>query len=139
MPSATLSVRTRRDSDTQISINNLPEILQTPSGLALLEIQGTIHFSATTPSGTPTDIGRLVFEKDETVVWLYIGNHQRMEGKIVDLKPPVGLMRRSEGDDEHEHGNPDGQSVEIVEVIKKKVVFSTRPEPLVQGVTFTRS
>ncbi|KAK7202740.1 Ctf8-domain-containing protein [Myxozyma melibiosi] len=134
MPSATLSV-TRPSIPS--SIPNLPQVLQTPSGLALVEIQGTLHLS-TTSSSSSDPLGRLVFEK--STVWLYIGNHQRMEGAVVDLKPPVGLLRRQITDDgKGEHGAPDGEAVEIVEVIRKKIVFSTRPEPLVQDVSFRRS
>ena len=133
--------------DAPAAVNPLPELLQTPSGLAILELQGTIHVpSAPTRDdedmadadgmtiGTP--VGKLVFPAysssnpiDDTRwmkrVYLYVGKHQRLTGEVKKLPKPMGIMRKrakveNEGKDE----------LEIVEVVKHKIVFSTRPEPV---------
>ncbi|EON67766.1 hypothetical protein W97_07020 [Coniosporium apollinis CBS 100218] len=137
--------------------NPLPKLLQTPSGLAILEIQGTIH----TPPGSSEDsadakpshtsVGTLVFPDyspsdppDDTKwmkrVYLYVGRHQRMTGEVRKLARPVGVVRRrglgadgEEGDRDGEDkgkGNGKEEELEIVEVVRHKVVFSSRPEPV---------
>jgi chromosome transmission fidelity protein 8 len=86
--------------------NPLPQLLHTPSGLAILELQGTINFPTVTasedssPSETnaSTEVGRLVFPHyTEGVsdpnggawmkrVYFYIGRHQRMTGEIKNTR-----------------------------------------------------
>jgi len=132
--------------------NPLPKLLQTPSGLAILEIQGTIHAPppTTTSSGTSSDaqpphtpIGTLVFPDyspsdpaDDTKwmkrVYLYVGRHQRMTGEVRKLARPVGMVKRRVGAENIEvQGNATkGEELEIVEVVRYKVVFSSRPEPV---------
>jgi len=159
--------------------NPLPSLLQTPSGLALLEIQGTIHSSgislssdtdshnhnhdelnappSTADSAThqpkTREIGRLVFpdydptstddQKWMKKVYLYIGKHQRMGGEVRELRNAVAVVRRRQraplesesatngGDDgeEAKEGDEDDE-LEIAEIIRYKVVFANRPEPV---------
>jgi chromosome transmission fidelity protein 8 len=122
----------------------LPQLLQTPSGLALLEIQGTINMPTPEPSshehdtGGKTSIGRLVFPdyvKDDPTgskswmkrVYLYVGRHQRLTGEVKKLVNPVAVIRKRIGDDIDDGGIED---LEIVEVVYYKVLFSSRPEPV---------
>ncbi|KAL9043497.1 MAG: hypothetical protein Q9214_003318, partial [Letrouitia sp. 1 TL-2023] len=92
------------------SINPLPRLLHTPSGLALLEIQGTINMPAFAPSNesdtsSPSSVplGRLVFPDysptDLSEAWmkcvhLYVGRHQRMTGEVKKLPNPMAVLRR---------------------------------------------
>ncbi|CCX11889.1 Similar to Chromosome transmission fidelity protein 8; acc. no. P38877 [Pyronema omphalodes CBS 100304] len=70
--------------------NPLPQLLQTPSGLALVELQGTLNHP-----NDGTVIGTFFFPKDDgKKVWLYIGAHQRMLGEIKKLSTPMGVLRR---------------------------------------------
>jgi chromosome transmission fidelity protein 8 len=83
-----------------------------------------------------TPIGRLEFPEsvmtgqwDGKSVWAYIGEHQRMRGEVKKLKTPLGVLRRKTV------GNPpsegvEGEELEIVEIIKYKILFSERPEPV---------
>src|ERR1700744_6397971 len=117
--------------------NPLPELIQTPSGLAIVEIQGTIH---TPPVSfdeedvkdiTDTKVGNLVFplydeeSSDDTawmkMVYLYVGKHQRLTGQVKKLPKAMAVLRKKEADTE---------SLEISEIIKYKIVFSQRPEPV---------
>ena len=100
------------------SSNPLPALLQTPSGLAVLEMQGTINFGGGSSNdddddGTETEetmagaipTGRLVFPdfdpakpSDDTAwmkrVWLYVGSHQRMTGEVKKVPKPFAVVRR---------------------------------------------
>ncbi|MCJ1453569.1 hypothetical protein MMC28_003916 [Mycoblastus sanguinarius] len=118
------------------SSNPLPQLLQTPTGLAILELQGTINLPAASPSAPTTPIGRLVFpdyvpdNATGSTSWmktahLYVGKHQRLTGEVKKLPNPMAVIRKR-GEDEASAG----EELEIVEVIYWKVVFSSRPEPV---------
>ncbi|AEO61717.1 hypothetical protein MYCTH_2312176 [Thermothelomyces thermophilus ATCC 42464] len=146
----------------------LPPLLQTPSGLALLELQGTINLpplppetaqdpaSATTPA---IPIGRLHFpdydgSADSTAwtnrVWMYVGEHQRLQGQVKKLPRAVAVLRKRRGGrsglgtggpgpDEGEGAGRRAETeagteeLEVVDIVKWKIVFSSRPEPVGSG------
>lgn len=128
-------------------LNPLPTLLQTPSGLALLELQGTINLPSRdedeedddTPTSSKTyetSIGRLVFpeyvEGAEDGAWmkrmhLYVGKHQRLPGEVKKLGKALAIMRKKRNTEE---GNDNGDELEIVEIVKWKIIFSHRPEPV---------
>jgi chromosome transmission fidelity protein 8 len=132
--------------DPQAS-NPLPQLLQTPSGLALLELQGTIHVP--TPSAEEMDmdnaeykidtpVGRLVFPQYSPTnpasdlgwmkrVYLYIGKNQRMTGEVKKLPKAMGIMRKRTGQEGKQ------EELEIVEIVRHKIVFSNRPEPVTES------
>jgi chromosome transmission fidelity protein 8 len=151
MPTIPLHVR---QFPTTLLENPLPQLLHTPSGLAILELQGTFHFPPPTDPSGSTELGKLVFplynpsinDPNDTKwmkrVYLYVGKGQRMTGEVKKLGKPLGVVRKvggtgegdvemAEGDDE---GTRDGDELEIVEVVRWKVVFSSRPEPVGAGV-----
>ncbi|QSZ31795.1 hypothetical protein DSL72_001364 [Monilinia vaccinii-corymbosi] len=142
--------------------NPLPKLLQTPSGLALLELQGTINLPEPDleedgVSGIPdssvqslqTPIGRLIFPEydpgnpDNTKwmkrVYLYVGKHQRLTGEVKKLPRAFAVIRKKDASSESQ-ANCDvsmqgvesnaGDELEIVEIVKWKILFSTRPEPV---------
>jgi chromosome transmission fidelity protein 8 len=139
---------------SKITIENpLPPLLHTPSGLALLEIQGTIHFPTPSPDATSTRVGKLVFplynpqlNGEEDTKWmkrvyLYVGENQRMVGECKKLPKPFAVIRKREQEDEEgEDTVMEGgeqarveEELEIREVVKHKIVFSGRPEPVGGG------
>jgi chromosome transmission fidelity protein 8 len=138
MPSVPLHLP---DPNVAISaeLNPLPTLLQTPSGLAILELQGTIHAPSAEEANASADklvasIGKLVFplysdtldEEDARWikrVYLYVGKHQRLTGEVRKLGKPLGVLARRKSDE-------DGEELEILEVVRFKIVFSTRPEPV---------
>ncbi|KAK2735208.1 hypothetical protein FQN57_001313 [Myotisia sp. PD_48] len=143
-------------------MNPLPGLLQTPSGLAVLELQGTINLPATDPdthknitiidSDVKTEIplGRLIFAEHDSRdpnnlgwmkrVYLNIGHHQRLSGEVKKLSKPYAIIKRPEG----RYGNttlgstkPDinreqlaNDQLKIVGIVKYKILFSSRPEPV---------
>ncbi|KAL8670589.1 MAG: hypothetical protein Q9168_004882 [Polycauliona sp. 1 TL-2023] len=136
-----------RGNNSHNDQNPLPQLLQTPSGLAILELQGTINMPSTNetsedpnPSPTSTEVGRLEFPNynpnDPTgsnTTWmkrvhLYIGKHQRLTGEVKKLATPLGVIRRKPVDEDD--GTSSGEELEIMEVVYYKVLFSSRPEPV---------
>lgn len=136
--------------------NPLPQLLHTPSGLGLLEIQGTVHFPVPTASAqSSTQIGKLVFpyynpdinDPSDTKwmkrVYMYVGKGQRMTGECKKLAKPLAIVRKKEkqsdedvdmggtgGEGEDEEKASKDEELEIVEVVKYRIVFSARPEPI---------
>ena len=119
------------------STNPLPSLLQTPAGLAILEIQGSINLPAASPSAATVSIGRLVFpdysasESSEDTSWmkrvhLYVGQHQRLTGEVKKLPNPVAVMRKRDSREATSEGN----ELEIAEIVYFKLIFSSRPEPV---------
>lgn len=144
--SVTLHPSTTGPPTTSTQGNPLPQLLQTPSGLALLELQGTINLPAAElgdESGQqPLAIGRLdfpdyrpdsiTFDASSTAwmrrVYMYVGQHQRLTGEVKKLPRAVGVVRRrqrGDGDD-----GDRAEELEVVEIVKYKIVFSSRPEPV---------
>jgi chromosome transmission fidelity protein 8 len=132
--------------------NPLPHLLHTPSGLAILELQGTFHFPTPTNASGSTQLGKLVFplynptinDPSDTKwmkrVYLYVGKGQRMTGECKKLGKPLGVARMVAkaaedtimGSVEDEAEGKE-EALEIVEVVRYKIVFSSRPEPVGGG------
>jgi len=146
MPAVTL--RRGFGLDTGLQKNPLPQLLHTPAGLAILEIQGTIHAPLSDSTGlTSTVVGQLQFPLYQgngtdgqegpwmKKVYLYIGKHQRLTGEVRKLaKPIVVLDKDTEGED-MSHVTTDstvegGACLNIVAIIRHKILFSSRPEPV---------
>ncbi|KAJ5942507.1 hypothetical protein N7516_002675 [Penicillium verrucosum] len=126
--------------------NPLPTLLQTPSGLALLELQGTINvpsgneeddldYSTSTdnPAATfETPIGKLMFpdysvhNPDDTKwmkrAYMYVGRYQRMTGEVKKLPRPIAVLRKRQPSE--------GEELEVVEIVRYKIFFKSRPEPV---------
>lgn len=74
-------------------------------------------------------------------VYMYVGQHQRLSGEIKPLAKPVAVIRKRvkdddggvQGDDEMgvtEGEVGEGEALEIVEIVRWKILFSSRPEPV---------
>lgn len=150
MPSIQLHTHSSASAATTVGTssfpitNPLPQLLQTPSGLALLELQGTINLPEydpeTSQDGSPnpdarsfeTPIGKLMFpdfsllNPDDTKwmkrVYLYVGRYQRMTGEVKKLPRPIALLQKRPGSENEE--------LEVVEVVRYKIFFKLRPEPV---------
>jgi chromosome transmission fidelity protein 8 len=136
----------------RVSDNPLPSLLHTPSGLALLELQGTINIPSNTDSSSmmitdvhsgatsrETPIGRLVFPDYEEgtegqqwmkKVYLYVGKHQRLTGEVKKLPKAIAVIRRRDGGAQSEADGDENAELEIVDLVKFKILFSSRPEPV---------
>jgi len=142
-----------RPSPSSIAPPLPPNLIKLGSTLLLLELQGSLEVF-----GTPEDgegggvVGELRMTGEKAR--LQIGHHL-LEGKIVTLPKPLVVLRKriptsltsqpsfhaTEEDDPSakdednmsvETGGEGGTSYEVVEVVRKKVVFARRPA-LVMG------
>ncbi|KAI1201967.1 putative sister chromatid cohesion protein Ctf8 [Nemania serpens] len=131
------------------SPNPLPQLVQTPSGLAILELQGTINLPALDENGGEAGdqdihIGRLSFPdfdpEAQDAAWmgrvhLYVGHHQRLTGEMKKLPKAIAIIRkrsRSGPDVEMTDSASENtkEDLELVEIVKYKLMFSHRPEPV---------
>ncbi|CAH0022082.1 unnamed protein product [Clonostachys rhizophaga] len=141
MASTKLYPPTRRDTPTS---SPLPTLLQTPSGLAILELQGTINLPRDS-KGEPLSgfqLGSVEFPDyvpgEEGTDWmnrvhLFIGQHQRLHGQVKKLPKAMAVVRRRENRAKEGSGGThgeEGENLEVVEIVKYKLVFSQRPEPV---------
>ncbi|CAJ2511755.1 Uu.00g073800.m01.CDS01 [Anthostomella pinea] len=135
--------------------NPLPQLIQTPSGLAILELQGTINLPQIDESGSEINtedltIGRITFpdyhpetHDPSSTSWmkrihLYVGQHQRLTGEVKKLPRAVAIIRKKphSGEDmdmADANSETTKEDLEIVEIVKHKLVFSQRPEPVGSG------
>lgn len=106
---ATATLHPRQPLTTNPPHNPLPPVLHTPTGLALLELQGAINTGRGAvddlEAGTIVQVGRLDFPEYEAGksedggswmkhVYLYVGSNQRLTGEIKKLPRPVAIIRR---------------------------------------------
>ena len=121
-----------------------PELLQTPSGLAILELQGIINLPSDS-TGDPVQnshVGRIEFPDyvpgGEGSAWMksvhmYIGQHQRLTGEVKKLPKALAVVRTREPkvkrSSSGDYTEPEG-NLEVVEIVKYKLMFSNRPEPV---------
>lgn len=114
----------------------------TPFGLSIIEIQGELNLpvaAPTDPEGMDPDyvssfarvddlhdairFGRMDFdEKDASKVVLYIGKSQRLLGTVETLREPLGVLRVPK--------ETSGETMQLVDVIEKKIIFRQRPLPI---------
>jgi chromosome transmission fidelity protein 8 len=138
MPAISISMPAKGSNGN--SPNPLPNILQTPSGLAILEIQGSLNSTLETEPGANLPIGKLDFPlynvngpASDTAwqkrVHLYVGKHQRLTGEVKKLPQAIAVLRKVPAE------SADGQALEVAEIIYYKVLFASRPEPV--GTTST--
>jgi len=69
---------------------------------------------------------------------MYVGKGQRMTGEVKRLGKPLGVVRKVSGDGDGDL-NMDGEvneegELEMVDLVRWKIVFSSRPEPVGAGV-----
>ncbi|KIW13969.1 hypothetical protein PV08_06750 [Exophiala spinifera] len=147
MPSVQLRIRPLSEV-IRPSPDPLPTLLQTPTGLAILEMQGTIHgpfphADETIAEEQTTDIGRLEFplynpkEPSEgkwmKKVYFYVGKHQRLTGEIKKLAKPLAIIQKVDPETKVDGAFTASSTYEdliVLEVVKYKLLFSGRPEPV---------
>lgn len=55
--------------------------------------------------------------------YLYVGRYQRMTGEVKKLPRPIAVLQKRAGFSEAEE-------LEVVEIVRYKVLFKSRPEPV---------
>ncbi|KAI1418021.1 hypothetical protein F5Y13DRAFT_150398 [Hypoxylon sp. FL1857] len=151
---STVHLHPRKPGTQTTDQNPLPQLIQTPSGLAILELQGTINLPETGESNEDDSqemsIGRLVFpdyhpdtQDPSSTSWmkrvhLYVGEHQRLTGEVKKLPKALAIIKKrtKSGEDiDMSDGSFSSttEDLEVVEIVKYKLVFSQRPEPVGTG------
>ncbi|KAG5953791.1 hypothetical protein E4U53_002647 [Claviceps sorghi] len=125
--------------------NPLPQLIQTPSGLALLELQGAINLplnSSGQPLEDTIEIGQIDFPDyvadAEGSAWMkrvhmHVGQHQRLTGEVKKLPRAIAVIRKRANRMLENSSGPymeEGEHLEVVEIVKYKILFSNRPEPV---------
>ncbi|KAK0651425.1 chromosome transmission fidelity protein 8 [Cercophora newfieldiana] len=154
--STTITLHPRQPLPPTPKTNPLPPLLQTPFGLVLLELQGTINFPSPSdadpdsptdethqPKIPPNQIGHLTFPEynpdalDPTStawmrrVYMYVGEHQRLMGEVKKLGKPVAVVRgRGKGAGMGSEEEEGVEELEVVDLVRYKIVFAQRPEPV---------
>jgi chromosome transmission fidelity protein 8 len=118
--------------------NPLPPLIQTPSGLALLELHGSFKISdaaAAEAGGSGVRIGKIDFplynpESAEDEAWMkkvymYVDRGSRLKGEVKKLPKAFAIVRKRDGP-----SGGSGEELEVAEVVKYKIYFSERPEPI---------
>ncbi len=134
--------------------NPLPHLIQTPSGMAILELQGTINLPQTDFEGEGSSpeisVGRISFpdyhpetQDPSSTSWmkrvhLYIGQHQRLTGEVKKLPMALAIIKkRTQGGEDLDMADSSSENakdeLEVVEIVKYKLMFSHRPEPVGTG------
>ncbi|QWW25899.1 hypothetical protein CA7LBN_004803 [Candidozyma auris] len=100
-------------------------IVSSSQGLLLLDIQGEL--SLPEEEYPAVKFGHLEFDEiNKSRVTLIIGKSQRLLGKIEDLPKPMGVLRVPVSKQDEQNT----ESVEILDVIYKKLLFDMRPLPI---------
>lgn len=55
--------------------------------------------------------------------YLYVGRYQRMTGEVKKLPRPIAVLQKRPG-------SVEAEELEIVEIVRYKVFFKNRPEPV---------
>lgn len=68
-------------------------------------------------------------------VYLYVGRYQRMTGEVKELGNPIAVIQRRRGagmdvDVGHAAEGVAEDELEIVEIVRYKLLFKSRPEPV---------
>lgn len=144
-----LTLHPRPDVSETTSQNPLPQLIQTPSGLALLELQGTINLpeSSSETDNNDLQIGRITFpdyhpetQDASSTAWmkqvhLYVGQHQRLPGEVKKLPKPLAIIRKRpksglDGEMTDTSSGSTKEDLEVVDIVKYKIMFAHRPEPV---------
>lgn len=69
-------------------------------------------------------------------VYLYVGRHQRLTGEVKKLGKPVAVLRKRVSMEragemmDIDGSRETGEDLDILEVIRFKILFAGRPEPV---------
>ncbi|CAN6674913.1 hypothetical protein TRVA0_072S00122 [Trichomonascus vanleenenianus] len=154
MPTAVIEKADDYGSIDQVP-NRFPEVLHTPSGIALVEIQGIINVNDKPLLGSELDLakfegyqsdddditpgvirkhlGQFDFSKfDKGEVTLEVGDNQILRGKVAKLRTPLAVLEMSSSTASSSQDQNANTTIPIVEIIRHKITFSLRPEPLIK-------
>lgn len=124
-----LSTKNNNDApnENNENIDTSPLTIMTPLGRTIVEIQGDLEISTNMEVLQDQEIRFGLLDIEENIkdpvlsrVTLYVGQKQRILGKIVSLETPLGLLKFDKINN----------SVILEDVIRYKILFQDRPLPI---------
>ena len=82
--------------------------------------------------GLPVSLDGAEGEQWMKKVYLYVGKHQRLTGEVKKLPRAIAVIRKRDGvaQTAGEGDEDENAELEIVDLVKFKILFSSRPEPV---------
>ncbi|KAK5778310.1 Ctf8p PWA37_000443 [Arxiozyma heterogenica] len=115
------------NNENNENINTSPLTIMTPLGRTIVEIQGDLEISTNMEVLQDQEIRFGLLDIEENIkdpvlsrVTLYVGQKQRILGKIVSLETPLGLLKFDKINN----------NVILEDVIQYKILFQDRPLPI---------
>ncbi|KAL9237294.1 hypothetical protein vseg_011862 [Gypsophila vaccaria] len=103
---------------------------------AIIEVQGVIEVKSELRNRLHTlEIGRLCRPSPQETYTFVIGYHE-LTGSKVKLKKPLAVLKKVKQLDENQETNPGSSStveLDVIGVIRQKILFKTRPKALITG------
>merc|ERR1711951_107652 len=111
----------------------IPEDATRNSSLAIIEMQGDLESRAGDVDMAGKLIGDLSFSKDGSNTPMLIIGHHILYGKIVNLDNPMVVMHKTSHTESEDMGDST-TSYLVQSIIRKKLLFKTRPKPIIANV-----
>ncbi|KAK9665525.1 hypothetical protein RND81_14G118000 [Saponaria officinalis] len=103
---------------------------------AIIEVQGVIEVKSELQNRLETlEIGRLCRPSSQETYTFVIGYHE-LTGSKVKLKKPLMVLKKVKQSDESQEANPESSStveLDVIGVIRQKILFKSRPKALITG------
>ena len=107
--------------------NTSPLTIMTALGRTIIEIQGDLELSTNMEVSQDQDVRFGLLDIEENIedpalskVTLYVGQKQRILGKVVSLETPLGLLKFDKINNK----------VILEDIIRYKILFQDRPLPI---------
>lgn len=122
-----LSIKNDADSTIETSDNDGPLTIMTALGRTIIEIQGDLEISTNMEGSQDQSVRFGLLDIEENIkdpvlskVTLYVGQKQRILGKVVSLETPLGLLKFDKTNNK----------VILEDIIRYKILFQDRPLPI---------
>lgn len=122
-----LSIKNDADSTIETSDNDGPLTIMTALGRTIIEIQGDLEISTNMEGSQDQSVRFGLLDIEENIkdpvlskVTLYVGQKQRILGKVVSLETPLGLLKFDKT----------SNKVILEDIIRYKILFQDRPLPI---------
>ena len=122
-----LSIKNDADSTIETSDNDGPLTIMTALGRTIIEIQGDLEISTNMEGSQDQSVRFGLLDIEENIkdpvlskVTLYVGQKQRILGKVVSLETPLGLLKFDKINNK----------VILEDIIRYKILFQDRPLPI---------
>ncbi|KAH9607487.1 hypothetical protein KSS87_019384 [Heliosperma pusillum] len=101
---------------------------------AIIEVQGVVEVKPELQNNLQNlEIGRLCRPSSQETYTFTIGYHE-LTGSRVKLKKPLVVLKKVKHSDEDQETNPNSSStveLDVIGVIRQKILFKTRPKALI--------